>query len=99
MIRPMILDISAIICTVTAITLFWMRWRLRQLDVLGSKQARWLKTLWPAYHEIFDVKPESPEGHVMLFRIGVGRPVACRTVRKPPGAFQQTPLTVAADGS
>jgi molybdopterin/thiamine biosynthesis adenylyltransferase len=71
----------------TAITLFWMRWRMKQLDALGKKQARLLAPLWQTYHDIFDVAPHSSEGHIMLFRIGVGRPVACRTVRKPPEAF------------
>jgi molybdopterin/thiamine biosynthesis adenylyltransferase len=80
----------------TAITLFWMRWRMQQLDALGTRQSRLLSSLWPAYHEIFRVPPESPEGHVMLFRIGVGRPVVCRTLRKTPEALQ-TALTVPAD--
>jgi hypothetical protein len=70
----------------TAITLFWMRWRMNQLDGLGVQQARSLQALWHAYQDIFDVKPNSPEGHVMLFRIGVGHPIACRTLRKPPEA-------------
>ena len=71
----------------TAITLFWMRWRMNQLDALGDSQARMLTSLWKAYHSIFDVAPGSHEGHVMLFRIGVGKPVACRTLRKAPEAF------------
>ena len=67
----------------TAITLFWMRWRMNQLDVFGARQARMLCSLWDTYHRIFDVAPDSREGHIMLFRIGYGRPVRCRTVRKP----------------
>jgi len=74
----------------TAITLFWMRWRMNQLDELGKSHTRMLQSLWNTYHDIFDVAPGSPEGHVMLFRIGVGRPVACRTVRKTPEACMQT---------
>ncbi len=70
----------------TAITLFWMRWRMNQLDALGDNQARMLKSMWKAYHHIFDVTPDSHEGHIMLFRIGVGNPVACRTFRKAPEA-------------
>ncbi|MGD9330264.1 MAG: ThiF family adenylyltransferase [Desulfobacterales bacterium] len=70
----------------TAITLFWMRWRMNQLGALGSKQEQMLQSLWETYHRIFDVSPGSPEGHVMLFRIGVGNPVARRTFRKPPEA-------------
>ena len=70
----------------TAITLFWMRWRMNQLDELGENQARKLQSLWNTYHDIFDVAPGSHEGHVMLFRIGVGTPVACRTFRKAPEA-------------
>lgn len=70
----------------TAITLFWMRWRMNQLDALGGTQARMLESLWERYHDTFDVAPDSPEGHVMLFRIGVGQPVACQTLRKAPEA-------------
>jgi hypothetical protein len=70
----------------TAITLFWMRWRMKQLDVFDEKQRRMLRSLWEAYHHIFDVAPDSPEGHVMLFRIGFGSPVAARTLRRPPEA-------------
>ena len=82
----------------TAITLFWMRWRMQQLDALGEKQARLLQSLWPAYHDIFAVPPDSPEGHVMLFRIGIGRPVACRTLRKSPETFLPPPVGQAAAG-
>jgi hypothetical protein len=70
----------------TAVTLFWMRWRMNQLEALGTKQARLLQALWNTYHDIFDVAPGSHEGHVMLFRIGVGNPVACRTYRIAPEA-------------
>ncbi len=70
----------------TAITLFWMRWRMRQLDAFDAKQKRMLCSLWQSYHDIFDVAPDSPEGHVMLFRIGFGRPVASRTLRRAPEA-------------
>ncbi len=71
----------------TAVTLFWMRWRMNQLGAFDDKQERMLRSLWKTYHEIFDVAPNSREGHVMLFRIGVGNQVACRTLRKPPEAF------------
>jgi hypothetical protein len=63
-----------------------MRWRMNQLDALGGTQARMLESLWERYHDTFDVAPDSPEGHVMLFRIGVGQPVACQTLRKAPEA-------------
>jgi hypothetical protein len=59
---------------------------MNQLGALGSKQEQMLQSLWETYHRIFDVSPGSPEGHVMLFRIGVGNPVARRTFRKPPEA-------------
>jgi hypothetical protein len=67
----------------TAITLFWMRWRMNQLDELDKKQACMLQSLWKTYQEIFEVAPNSREGHVMLFRIGVGNAITCRTFRKP----------------
>jgi len=71
----------------TAVTLFWMRWRMNQLGAFDGKQERMLRSLWETYHEIFEVAPNSREGHIMLFRIGVGNQVACRTLRKPPEAF------------
>lgn len=70
----------------TAITLFWMRWRMNQLGAFDRKQEELLQSLWETYHDIFDVASNSREGHVMLFRIGVGSIVACRTLRKPPEA-------------
>lgn len=72
----------------TAITLFWMRWRMNQLGAFDRKQERMLQTLWEPYHDVFDVAANSREGHVMLFRIGVGKEVACRTLRKSPEACQ-----------
>jgi hypothetical protein len=60
---------------------------MNQLGAFDDKQERMLRSLWKTYHEIFDVAPNSREGHVMLFRIGVGNQVACRTLRKPPEAF------------
>ncbi len=77
----------------TAITLFWMRWRMQQLEALGARQARLLRSLWPAYNAFFDVSPESPEGHVMLFRIGLGRPIGRPTLRKPPVSVQKGHLS------
>jgi len=71
----------------TAVTLFWMRWRMNQLEALGGKHERMLQSLWETYHRIFDVAPDSEEGHIMLFRIGVGGRVACRTARKLPEAL------------
>jgi hypothetical protein len=82
----------------TAITLFWMRWRMQQLDALGEKQARLLRSLWPAYHDIFAVPPGSSEGHIMLFRIGRGRSVACRTLRKSPQSFLRPHIEEPATG-
>jgi nitroreductase len=81
----------------TAITLFWMRWRMEQLEALGTRQARLLRSLWPAYNTFFNVSPESPEGHVMLFRIGPGRPITRPTLRKPPVSLQKGHLS-APDG-
>ena len=70
----------------TAITLFWMRWRMNQLGVFDRNQEDLLRSLWETYHDIFDVPSNSREGHVMLFRIGVGDRVACRTLRRSPEA-------------
>jgi nitroreductase len=71
----------------TAATLFWLRWQLGGQGDFSPAHRRLLKDLWPRYQRLFGVTHES-EGHVMLFRVGKGRPVGCRTLRKPLAAFR-----------
>ncbi len=71
----------------TAATLFWLRWQLGGQGDFSPAHRRLLKDLWPRYQRLFGVTHES-EGHVMLFRVGKGRPVGCRTLRKPLASFR-----------
>lgn len=72
----------------TAITLFWLRYQAEGRNAFDPAHRRLLERLWPRYRRLFDVRSDQ-EGHVMLFRIGRGRPVACRTLRKPLDAFRE----------
>jgi hypothetical protein len=71
----------------TAATLFWLRWQMGGAKDFSPAHRQLLSDVWPHYRRLFDVRNET-EGHVMLFRIGRGRPVSCRTLRKPPAAFR-----------
>jgi hypothetical protein len=71
----------------TAATLFWMRWQMGGQNDFSHAHRQLLNGLWPQYRRLFEVQHES-EGHVMLFRIGKGRPVSCRTLRKPLASFR-----------
>lgn len=71
----------------TAITLFWLRWQLGQQDAFPAKQRRLLEMIWPAYERLFVGHGNAGQGHVMLFRIGYGRRVDCRTLRRPTPSF------------
>ncbi|MBI5894629.1 MAG: ThiF family adenylyltransferase [Desulfobacterales bacterium] len=70
----------------TAITLFRLRWLLDGKSAFSPIHQSLLQTLWPRYERLFQVADDR-ESHVMLFRIGHGRPVACRTLRKPLAGF------------
>lgn len=70
----------------TAITLFRLRWLLNGSEDFSPAHRRLLLALWPRYEKLFAVDDDQ-ESHVMLFRIGRGRPVACRTLRKPIASF------------
>jgi sulfur-carrier protein adenylyltransferase/sulfurtransferase len=70
----------------TAATLFRMRWQMGGATEFSPSHRKLLNRLWPRYEKIFDVQNDS-ETHIMLFRIGRGRPVGCRTLRKPLTAF------------
>jgi molybdopterin/thiamine biosynthesis adenylyltransferase/nitroreductase len=70
----------------TALTLFRLRWRLNGPTDFTPAHRHLLQDLWPSYDHLFQVEDDT-ESHVMLFRIGYGRPVACRTLRKPLANF------------
>jgi molybdopterin/thiamine biosynthesis adenylyltransferase/nitroreductase len=62
----------------TAVTLFRLRWRLGEEGAFSVAQRRRLEDLWPAYDRLLGTRV----GHVMLFRIGYGGRIACRTPRR-----------------
>jgi molybdopterin/thiamine biosynthesis adenylyltransferase/nitroreductase len=63
----------------TAITFFRARWDAGcQADFSMAHQQR-LGRLWPLFDHYFPCRPD--ETPVMLFRLGFGRPVSCRTLR------------------
>jgi molybdopterin/thiamine biosynthesis adenylyltransferase len=67
----------------TAITLFRLRGQLEGAGGFQARHRRLLEDLWPRYEALWGgVRASAGEGHVMLFRLGHGRPVSCRTLRK-----------------
>jgi hypothetical protein len=73
----------------TAITLFRLRWQLGAQADFPHRQRERLEKLWPVYDELLGNESFPDQGHVMLFRIGYGRRVTCRTLRRPLDAFLQ----------
>jgi molybdopterin/thiamine biosynthesis adenylyltransferase/nitroreductase len=71
----------------TAITLFRLRWQLGRQDGLPRGQRRSLESILTVYENLFPPSSGGRQGHIMLFRIGYGRPVACRTLRRPIPTF------------
>ena len=69
----------------TAVTLFRLRCQLEGTKDFEARHRRLLEDLWPPYEALWGGAPG--DGHVMLFRVGHGRPVRCRTLRKAIGAF------------
>ena len=71
----------------TAITLFRLRWQLGAQAAFPHRQRERLEKLWPVYDELLGNEGFPDQGHVMLFRIGYGRRVTCRTLRRPLDVF------------
>ncbi|MEH0021197.1 MAG: ThiF family adenylyltransferase [Desulfobacter sp.] len=70
----------------TAITLFRERWRSGRKDRFSMTHQQRLGQLWPLYDHIFKTDPA--ESQIMLFRLGYGAHVSCRTLRY----YQGTPV-------
>ncbi|MBL0714252.1 MAG: ThiF family adenylyltransferase [Desulfosarcina sp.] len=70
-----------------AITLFRLRWQLGQQNTFPPNQRRQLEAIWPVYERLFNADGASMQSHVMLFRIGYGKRVACRTLRRHTDTF------------
>ncbi len=71
----------------TAVTLFRLRWQLGLQGAFPRHQRQMLDGIWPVYDRLFGDTRLPDQGHVMLFRIGFGRRVACRTLRRPMASF------------
>ncbi len=71
----------------TAITLFWLRWQLGAQSEFPAHQQHMLEAIWPAYESLLGDAQDPGQGHVMLFRIGYGRRITCRTLRRPIATF------------
>lgn len=64
----------------TAVTLFRRRWELGRKKDFSMAHQQLLGKIWPLYDFLFETC--SNETHIMLFRLGYGKKVSCRTLRK-----------------
>jgi len=66
----------------TAITLFWLRWKLEGEAGFAKSHRRLLRDVWKEYREVFPEVDWEKQGHVMLFRFGYGKEIKYGTYRK-----------------
>lgn len=71
----------------TAITLFWLRWQIEGEKSFLKKHRQLLRRVWEEYREVFPRVDFAKEGQVMLFRLGCGEDIQCRTLRKDVDSF------------
>ncbi len=64
----------------TAVTLFRNRWELGLENDFSLKHQQLLGKVWPLYAHLFETAND--ESHIMLFRLGYGKKISCRTLRK-----------------
>ncbi|MCK5098432.1 MAG: ThiF family adenylyltransferase [Desulfobacteraceae bacterium] len=64
----------------TAVTLFRRRWESGMKNDFSLKHQQLLGKIWPVYEYLFD--SNNNESHIMLFRLGYGKKISCRTLRK-----------------
>lgn len=74
----------------TVITFFRMRHKLDQLDVFDKNHRDLLNSLWRRYDNLFSNTDTPNETHIMLFRLGYGKTVKTRTLRKEMNEFMMT---------
>ncbi len=66
----------------TAITLFWERWK-RDKDSFLTTHKEMLKSIWPKYENLFELNLDADESHIMLFRFGYAKSeTRVRTLRR-----------------
>jgi hypothetical protein len=66
----------------TAITLFWNRWLKEGGGNFKARHQLLLENAWRDYEQIFPSVDFKTEGHVMLFRFGIGPRIRSGTYRK-----------------
>jgi molybdopterin/thiamine biosynthesis adenylyltransferase len=76
-------DLGQAVQPMTAITIFWLRCQIEGDVSFSRPQRKLLHSMWQDYRGVFPGVDFDREGHVMLFRFGIGRPVSVRTLRKP----------------
>ncbi len=64
----------------TAVTLFRHRWNLGLKSDFAMAHQQLLGKIWPVYESLFGGNQN--ESHIMLFRLGYGKPISRRTYRK-----------------
>ncbi len=70
-----------------AVTLFWMRWLMAGENDFLPKHRPLLTQVWDAYKRLFSEVDFEADGHIMLFRFGIAKPIRQRTVRKDYNSF------------
>lgn len=63
-----------------ALPFFKMRWDTGEKSSFSNKHQKRLEKVWPAYNKIFNSNDD--EFDVLLFRLGYGKSIEVRTLRK-----------------
>ncbi len=63
-----------------ALPFFKMRWDMEEKSSFSAKHQKQLEKIWPAYDKIFNSNDD--EFDVLLFRLGYGKSIEVRTLRK-----------------
>jgi len=64
----------------TIVTFLWMNKQFDRTDVFSPRHQKILDSIWQDYQETFNC--DDDETHIMLFRLGYGKPMATGTLRK-----------------
>ncbi len=64
----------------TAVTLFKRRWDLGMKNDFSLRHQQLLGKVWPLYANLFET--DNDESQIMLFRLGYGKKISCRTIRR-----------------
>lgn len=66
----------------TAITLFWLRWHIEGEQHFLPRHRVLLRQAWEAYKALFPHSSSQEHSQIMLYRVGYGETVLCRTYRR-----------------